>query len=140
MMSSNPWREGFEAIMFRTVNDQPTLWDSILPAELLVSPVELDRVVALLEDPVFFAPFRGALRCSDRSSVDPDGNLPAVDVSEVPLPAGLRVVVPGSIRFGRASVERDLHDLGVRSVAIPRMINRPLRAARSNTGVPSARR
>ena len=25
--------------MFRTVNDQPTLWDSILPAELLVLPV-----------------------------------------------------------------------------------------------------
>jgi hypothetical protein len=24
MMASNPWREGFEAIMFRTVNDQPT--------------------------------------------------------------------------------------------------------------------
>ncbi len=43
--------------MFRTVNDQPTLWDSILPAELLVLPVELSRVDALLEDPVFFAPF-----------------------------------------------------------------------------------
>ena len=27
--------------MLRTVNDQPTLWDSILPAELLVLPVEL---------------------------------------------------------------------------------------------------
>src|SRR6202795_1936456 len=57
MMASNPWREGFEAIMFRTVNDQPTLWDSILPPELLVLPVELGRVDALLEDPVFFAPF-----------------------------------------------------------------------------------
>jgi len=43
--------------MFRTVNDHPTLWDSILPAELLVLPVELGRVDALLEDPVFFAPF-----------------------------------------------------------------------------------
>jgi IS5 family transposase len=57
MMASNPWREGFEAIMFRTVNDQPTLWDSILPAELLVLSVELGRVDALLEDLVFFAPF-----------------------------------------------------------------------------------
>jgi transposase, IS5 family len=56
-MASNPWREGFEAIMFRTVNDQPTLWDSILPPELLVLPVELGRVDALLDDPVFFAPF-----------------------------------------------------------------------------------
>ncbi len=43
--------------MFRTVNEQPTLWDAILPAELLVLPVELGRVDALLDDPVFFAPF-----------------------------------------------------------------------------------
>ena len=73
--------------MFRTVNDQPTLWDSILPPELLVLPVELGRVDELLDDPVFFAPLRGVL--SDRSSVDPDGNLSEVDVPEVPLPAGL---------------------------------------------------
>jgi IS5 family transposase len=56
-MTSNPWREGFEVIVFRTVNDQPTLWDSILPAELLVLPAELARVDALLDDSVFFAPF-----------------------------------------------------------------------------------
>ena len=56
-MSSNPWREGFEDIVFRTVNDQPTLWDAILPAELLVLPAELGRVDELLDDPVFFAPF-----------------------------------------------------------------------------------
>ena len=43
--------------MFRTVNDQPTLWDSILPPELLILPVELGRVDALLDDPVFFTPF-----------------------------------------------------------------------------------
>lgn len=43
--------------MFRTVNDQPTLWDAILPPELLVLPVELGRVDALLDDPAFFAPF-----------------------------------------------------------------------------------
>jgi IS5 family transposase len=43
--------------VFRTVNDQPTLWDAILPSELLVLPVELGRVDALLDDPVFFAPF-----------------------------------------------------------------------------------
>ncbi len=43
--------------MLRTVNDQPTLWDSILPAELLVLPAELARVDALLEDSVFFASF-----------------------------------------------------------------------------------
>jgi len=33
------------------------LWDAILPAELLVLPAELARVDALLDDPVFFAPF-----------------------------------------------------------------------------------
>jgi transposase, IS5 family len=43
--------------VFRTVNDQPTLWDSILPAELLVLPDELARVDVLLDDPAFFAPF-----------------------------------------------------------------------------------
>jgi IS5 family transposase len=33
------------------------LWDSILPPELLVLPLELSRVDALLDDPAFFAPF-----------------------------------------------------------------------------------
>ncbi len=45
------------AIVFRTVNDQPTLWDAILPVESLVMSSELTRVDALLDDPVFFAPF-----------------------------------------------------------------------------------
>ena len=56
-MASNPWLEGIEAIVLRTVNDQATLWELILPAELLVLPVELSRVDALLDDAVFFAPF-----------------------------------------------------------------------------------
>lgn len=43
--------------MFRTVGDQPSLWESTLPAELLRLPVELARVDALLDDPVFWAPF-----------------------------------------------------------------------------------
>ena len=43
--------------MFRTVNDQLSLWDAILPPELLVLPAELARVDALLDDPVFFTPF-----------------------------------------------------------------------------------
>jgi IS5 family transposase len=43
--------------VLRTVNDQSTLWDAILPPELLVVPVELGRVDALLDDPAFFAPF-----------------------------------------------------------------------------------
>jgi IS5 family transposase len=43
--------------VFRTVNDQPTLWDAILPSELLVLSDELARVDVLLDDPAFFAPF-----------------------------------------------------------------------------------
>src|SRR6201998_3076759 len=43
--------------MFRTVGDRPPLWESLLPAELLRLPAELARVDALLDDPVFFAPF-----------------------------------------------------------------------------------
>jgi IS5 family transposase len=49
--------EGIKAIVLRTVNGQATRWDAILPSELLVLPVELARVDALLDDPVFFAPF-----------------------------------------------------------------------------------
>jgi IS5 family transposase len=43
--------------MFRTVGDQPTLWEAILPDELRRLPAELARVDALLDDPVFFTPF-----------------------------------------------------------------------------------
>ena len=43
--------------MFRTVGDQPWLWESLLPEEVLRLPVELARVDALLDDPAFFAPF-----------------------------------------------------------------------------------
>jgi hypothetical protein len=44
--------------MLRTRNDQPTLWESILPQDLLRLPVELARVDALLDDERFFTPFR----------------------------------------------------------------------------------
>ena len=43
--------------MFRTVGDQVSLWEAVLPAELLKLPDELARVDALLDDPAFFAPF-----------------------------------------------------------------------------------
>ena len=42
--------------MLGTVSYQPTLWDAILPSELLVLLAELSREDALLDDPVFFAP------------------------------------------------------------------------------------
>src|ERR1700752_3978161 len=49
--------EGIEAIVFRTVGDQCSLWESILPEEVRRLPDELARVGAVLDDPTFFAPF-----------------------------------------------------------------------------------
>ncbi len=43
--------------MFRTVAVQPSLWESILPEQVLKLPEELARVDALLDDPAFFSPF-----------------------------------------------------------------------------------
>jgi IS5 family transposase len=50
-------QEGIEAIVFRTVGDQCSLWESLLPEEVRRLPEELARVDALLDDPAFFAPF-----------------------------------------------------------------------------------
>ncbi|MCA1692307.1 MAG: ISNCY family transposase [Actinobacteria bacterium] len=44
--------------MLRTVNPQPTLWEAILPECCLGLPAELEAVDDLLDDPVFFEPFR----------------------------------------------------------------------------------
>jgi IS5 family transposase len=43
--------------VFRTIGDQVSLWESLLPEEVLRLPAELARVDALLDDPAFFAPF-----------------------------------------------------------------------------------
>jgi transposase, IS5 family len=43
--------------VFRTIGDQPSLWESLLPQEVLRLPEELARVDALLDDPAFCAPF-----------------------------------------------------------------------------------
>jgi IS5 family transposase len=43
--------------VLRTVGYQPSLWESLLPDEVRRLPEELARVDALLDDPVFFAPF-----------------------------------------------------------------------------------
>ena len=43
--------------MFRTIGDGPSAWELLLPPEVLRLPLELARVDALLDDPVFFAPF-----------------------------------------------------------------------------------
>src|SRR6266581_1054406 len=49
--------EVIEAIVFRTISGPVPAWESQLPPELLHLPEELARVDALLDDPVFFAPF-----------------------------------------------------------------------------------
>ena len=49
--------EGIEAIVFRTIGDRSSSWESRLPPEVLRLPEELARVDALLDDPAFFAPF-----------------------------------------------------------------------------------
>ena len=49
--------EGIEAIVFRTVGDQLSLFESVLPVQLLRLPEELARVDVLLDDEVFFEPF-----------------------------------------------------------------------------------
>ena len=56
-MASISRLEVIEAIVFRTLSDPPSSWESELPAELLRLPAELARVDALLDDPAFFAPF-----------------------------------------------------------------------------------
>jgi transposase, IS5 family len=43
--------------VFRTVGDQESLWESLLPDEVRRLPGELARVDALLDDETFFAPF-----------------------------------------------------------------------------------
>jgi IS5 family transposase len=87
-MAAPPWLEGIEA-MFRTIGDQPSLWESLLPEEALRLPEELARVDALLDDPAFFAPVRATLSPGDRAAVHAGGVLPAADVFEVPLTAGV---------------------------------------------------
>jgi IS5 family transposase len=44
--------------VLRTVNAQPTLWETILPEICLGMPAELEAVDRLLDDPAFFEPFR----------------------------------------------------------------------------------
>jgi len=80
---SNPyWYYGLEPSVLRTVGDQPTLWEVVLPPEVLVMSPELAKVDALLDDVRLFEPFRG-------SAVDPDRDLSSVDVSDLQVPAGL---------------------------------------------------
>ena len=75
--------------MLRTRAVEVSLWEAVLPPEVLRLPEELARVDVLLDDPVFFAPFVPFFDPQVGRAVDADGDLPADDVLEVPLPAGL---------------------------------------------------
>ncbi len=75
--------------MLRTLGDPVSLWESLLPAEVLRLPAELARVDALLDDPVFCAPFVPFFSLTAGRPAGADGVLPAADVPEVPVPAGL---------------------------------------------------
>jgi IS5 family transposase len=46
------------AIVLRTVGDQETLWETVLPEQALGMPAELEAVDRLLDDARFFEPFR----------------------------------------------------------------------------------
>jgi hypothetical protein len=66
--------------MFRTYGPGPSLWESVLPQEVLVMPDELARVDKLLDDPVFFEPFRPHFH--------PTGDVPAPNKATPPEPCG----------------------------------------------------
>jgi IS5 family transposase len=51
-------RQRMGAVMLRTTNPQHSLWEAILPSELLGLPAELARVDHLLDDPAFWEPFQ----------------------------------------------------------------------------------
>src|SRR3954447_11680550 len=50
--------QGIEAIVLRTINHKPTLWDAILPEQCRGLPAGLAEVDDLLDDPRFFEPFQ----------------------------------------------------------------------------------
>jgi transposase, IS5 family len=78
-----------EATVFRAVGGRLPGWESLLPAELLRVPEELARVDALLDDPAFFAPFAPYFHPVLGRPSHADPVLPAADVLQVPVPAGL---------------------------------------------------
>jgi IS5 family transposase len=56
-MTSQGREQGKRGQMLRTRALEVSLWEAVLPEEVLRLPEELARVDALLDDPVFFAPF-----------------------------------------------------------------------------------
>src|SRR6187549_1875856 len=80
--------------MLRTRALEVSLWEAVLPGEVLRLPEELARVDVLLDESGVLRPVHAVLRPAAGTPVDADGGLPAVDVPQVPLPVGLRDSVP----------------------------------------------
>jgi len=57
IMVSAGWWRGLGVAMLRTRAVEVSLWEAVLPPEVLRLPEALARVDVLLDDPVFFAPF-----------------------------------------------------------------------------------
>lgn len=86
--------------MFRAYSPGPSLWESVLPPRAVVMPTELAQVDELLDDPVFFEPFRPFFNpCRGRRSI-PMETFTRLTYPEVPLPARLRGPLPAGDRLG----------------------------------------
>ena len=84
--------------MFRIVGDQPSLWESTLPVEVVRLPAELARVDALLDDRAFWAPFAPFF--------DPDRGRPST-----PIEVYLRMMfLKHRHRLGYESLCREVSD------------------------------
>ena len=83
--------------MLRTVADQPSLWEAILPDEAPASCRPSSRGLTCCSTTRCSSP--RSCRSSTRGSVavDTDGDLSAAHVLQGPLPARVRVVVPGGV-------------------------------------------
>ena len=78
--------------MLRLDNDsqeQPSLWESVLPPELFQMNEELTQVDKLLSDERFLTPFQAEVWYQYGPADHSRGHLSPYDVSEVPLSTGL---------------------------------------------------
>ena len=85
--------------MLRTLNAQPTLWESILPEMCLGMPAELESGGPPARRPGVLRAVRRPLPRRARAPVGAHRDLPAPDVLEVSLPAWVRADVPGGRRL-----------------------------------------
>src|SRR5664279_5616842 len=83
--------------VLRTRAEQVSLWEAVLPAEVLRLPAELAPGGRVAGRSGVLHAVRAVLRPASGPALDADGDLPAVDVPEVPLPAGIRELVCGGL-------------------------------------------